>query len=114
MDYKEIHDYILNLDRKIVISAGSVDIINYQIRVAPHSFVYIILGCASDKDIEIELDYMEADLVDGEYEFTSLFRWEDSSETERGYLSLEHIEFKLIQTIKQRNRQEKLDILDFF
>jgi predicted SprT family Zn-dependent metalloprotease len=52
---------------------------------------------------------------DGEYEFKAVLKWVPGEYDERGcstmrdYLEVEHIEFNLIQTFQQRERQSKLD-----
>jgi len=125
MDWKELMDEIIELEESFVVIIGCCDItisdIGYTFKNLNQDSYYRVIGRGSDEDIiECLVDYAidEEDGVntDGEYEFKAIMKWYrgDYETRENGYFDITHIELKLIQTILQRERNEKLDnLLDF-
>jgi hypothetical protein len=125
MDWKEIMDDILELEESVVVIIGCCDIVigetGYTFKNLNQDSYYRVIGRGADEDIIECLDdysFDEDDGVskDGEYEFKAIMKWYrgDYETGENGYFDITHIELKLIQTILQRERNEKLDnLLDF-
>lgn len=77
-----------------------------------------IIGRGENESVVESLNEFECDVeVEGEYEFKAILRWipgdydEYGRCTLRDYLEVEHIEFNLIQTFQQREREVKLNTL---
>jgi hypothetical protein len=129
MDYKQILEDILELDERITIIRGISDIIMDPLRhplwYLPEERIFkdfnkdsfwIVMGRGTDELIVESMSEFVCDVdKDGEYEFKAVLKWVPGEYDERGcptmrdYLEVEHIEFNLIQTFQQRERQSKLD-----
>lgn len=130
MDYKQILEDILELDNEITIIRGISDIIMDPLKSHPLGYLpeerifkdfnkdsfWIVMGRGTDELIVEAMSEAVCDVDrDGEYEFKAILKWIPGDYDERGcptmrdYLELEHIEFNLIQTFQQRERQSKLD-----
>ena len=130
MDYKQILEDIIELDERITIIRGISDIIMDPLK--SHTLVYppeerifkdfnkdsfwIVMGRGTEELIVEAMSEYVCDVDrDGEYEFKAILKWAPGDYDERGcptmrdYLEVEHIEFNLIQTFQQRERQSKLD-----
>jgi len=123
MDYKQILEDVLEIDKKFVVVAGIADV------VADNSFpikmykdlksdnFWRIIGRGDDEHIiEALSEFGIGNLdCDGEYEFKAVLRWTPSEYddygrcTMRSYLEVEYVEFNLIQTFQQREREFKLN-----
>ena len=130
MDYKQILEDIIELDERITVIRGFGDVIidpskARTLGYLPDEMIFkdfksdnywVIMGRGTDElivetmsDVVCEVD------IEGEYEFKAILKWVPGDYDERGcptmrdYLELEHIEFNLIQTFQQRERQSKLD-----
>lgn len=130
MDYKQILEDVLELDEQITIIRGISDIIMDPLKSHPLGYLpeerifkdfnkdsfWIIMGRGTDELIVEAMSEYVCDVDrDGEYEFKAILKWVPGDYDERGcptmrdYLEVEHIEFELIQTLQQRERQLKLD-----
>lgn len=114
-------DFIENIretSKRYVIICGFTDIKDAALVNTIH---YIMLGYADEKDIKEALLYIEElPEIEGEYEFDIVFRWVPDDYDNmgrvaiRGYLEENYTKFNLIQTLTQRERQEKIDnLFDF-
>ena len=130
MDYKQILDYVLEIDKGFVVVAGIADVVTDN-RSSQFTKMYKdlksdnfwrIIGRGDDEHIIESLSEFDIDNLDcdGEYEFKAVLRWipgeydEYGRCTMRDYLEVQHIEFNFIQTFQQRERESKLEkILDF-
>jgi hypothetical protein len=77
---------------------------------------WVVMGRGTEELIVEAMSEYVCDVDrDGEYEFKAILKWIPGDYDERGcptmrdYLEVEHIEFNLIQTFQQRERQSKLD-----
>lgn len=130
MDYKQILEDILELDEQITIIRGISDIIMDPLKSHPLGYLpeerifkdfdkdsfWIVMGRGTEELIVESMSESVCDVDrDGEYEFKAILKWvpgdydEYGRCTMRDYLEVEHIEFNLIQTFQQRERQSKLD-----
>ena len=130
MDYKKILEDILELDEQITIIRGISDIIMDPLRSHPLGYLpeerifkdfnkdsfWVVMGRGAEELIVEAMSEYVCDVDrDGEYEFKAILKWVPGDYDERGcptmrdYLEVEHIEFNLIQTFQQRERQSKLD-----
>jgi hypothetical protein len=121
-DWKEIMDDILELEESVVVIIGWCDIVisetGYTFKNLNKDSYYRIIGRGSDEDIiecleDYAFDEEDGVSTDGEYEFKVIMKlYRGDYETgEPGYFDITHIELKLIQTILERERNEKLDNL---
>ena len=130
MDYKQILEDVLELDEQITIIRGISDIIMDPLKSHPLGYLpeerifkdfnkdsfWIVMGRGTEELIVESMSECVCDVDrDGEYEFKAILKWvpgdydEYGRCTMRDYLEVEHIEFNLIQTFQQRERQSKLD-----
>lgn len=125
MDYKEILDDILELDKSITVIKGFGDVIlcisepsmgSYLFKDIKEDNFWVIMGRGNSDMIIDALSEYELDVDrDGEWEFSAVLKWvpgeydECGRCTMRDYLYVEHIELNFIQSFKQRERQLKLD-----
>lgn len=130
MEYKQILEDILELDERITIIRGISDIIMDPLKSHPLGYLpeerifkdfnkdsfWIVMGRGTEELIVESMSETVCDVDrDGEYEFKAILKWVPGDYDERGcptmrdYLEVEHIEFELIQTFQQRERQLKLD-----
>ena len=130
MDYKQILEDVLELDEQITIIRGISDIIMDPLKSHPWGYLpeerifkdfnkdsfWIVMGRGTEELIVESMSESVCDVDrDGEYEFKAILKWvtgdydEYGRCTMRDYLEVEHIEFNLIQTFQQRERQSKLD-----
>ena len=130
MDYKQILEDILELDEQVTIIRGISDIIMDPLKSHPLGYLpeerifkdfdkdsfWIVMGRGTEELIVESMSESVCDVDrDGEYEFKAILKWvpgdydEYGRCTMRDYLEVEHIEFNLIQTFQQRERQSKLD-----
>ena len=130
MDYKQILEDILELDERITIIRGFSDVIMDPLKSHPLGYLpeerifkhfnkdsfWIVMGRGTEELILEAMSETVCDVDrDGEYEFKAILKWVPGDYDERGcptmrdYLEVEHIEFNLIQTFQQRERQSKLD-----
>ena len=130
MDYKQILEDVLELDEQITIIRGISDIIMDPLKSHPLGYLpeerifkdfnkdsfWIVMGRGTEELIIEAMSECVCDVDrDGEYEFKAILKWvpgdydEYGRCTMRDYLEVEHIEFNLIQTFQQRERQSKLD-----
>ena len=130
MDYKQILEDILELDERITIIRGFSDVIMDPLKSHPLGYLpeerifkdfnkdsfWVVMGRGTEELIVEAMSETVCDVGrDGEYEFKAILKWVPGDYDERGcptmrdYLEVEHIEFNLIQTFQQRERQSKLD-----
>ena len=130
MEYKQILEDILELDEQVTIIRGISDIIMDPLKSHPLGYLpeerifkdfdkdsfWIVMGRGTEELIVESMSESVCDVDrDGEYEFKAILKWvtgdydEYGRCTMRDYLEVEHIEFNLIQTFQQRERQSKLD-----
>ena len=130
MDYKQILEDILELDEQVTIIRGISDIIMDPLKSHPLGYLpeerifkdfnkdsfWIVMGRGTDELIVEAMSEYVCDVDrDGEYDFKAILKWVPGDYDEYGrctmssYLEVEHIEFNLIQTFQQRERQSKLD-----
>lgn len=114
-NFKDFIEDIKETSKNYVIICGFTDIKSDELVNTNH---YIMLGNADEKDIKEALSYIdELPKIEGEYEFDVVFRWvsDDYDDmgrvTIRGYLEEKYTKFTLIQTLIQRERQEKIDVV---
>jgi hypothetical protein len=124
MNWKEILDDIIELNKNFVIVHGYCDItksnIGFAFKNLNQNSYKTIIGTGYYKNIiECLNDYAFNDAddgvnQDGEYEFKAIMKWyKDDWETEEpGYFDIKHIEVTLIQTLIQKNRNLKLNSLN--
>lgn len=117
-NFKDFIEDIRDISKKYVIISGVTDIIDGFINNPSY---YLLLGNATDDYIKDCMSYMylKDEKIDGEYEFDMVFKWVASEYdslgrlTQDSYIEEYYWEFNLIQTIKQRDRQKKIeDIYD--
>ena len=119
-NWKDIMDYVLELDEEIAVIIGYSDIAHKE----GYSSLYFkdltidsfwkVIGRGDNESIVESIVEWECDVDrEGEYEFKSILKYYkgDYSVGESGYWEIEHIEFNFIQTFQQRERQEKLDLV---
>ncbi len=118
-DWKETMDSIIELDEDVVVIIGTSDIVEWKINtgVSPKMFkdltdksFYRIIGRGPDELIlNAFIDY-ECDVdVEGEYQFKAILGWVNDDYS--NYLDIRHIEFYLIQTFTEREREQKINEL---
>ena len=122
MDYKQILEDVLELDEQITIIRGISDIIMDPLKSHPLGYLpeerifkdfnkdsfWIVMGRGTEELIVESMSECVCDVDrDGEYEFKAILKWVPGDYDD--YLEVEHIEFNLIQTFQQRERQSKLD-----
>ena len=122
MDYKQILEDVLELDEQITIIRGISDIIMDPLKSHPLGYLpeerifkdfnkdsfWIVMGRGTEELIVESMSESVCDVDrDGEYEFKAILKWVPGDYDD--YLEVEHIEFNLIQTFQQRERQSKLD-----
>lgn len=112
-NFEDFIEEIKETSKNYVIICGFTDIKDDALINTNH---YIMLGYADEKDIKEALSYIEElPEIEGEYEFDAVFRWvsDDYDDmgriTLRGYLEEKYTKFTLIQTLIQREREEKID-----
>jgi hypothetical protein len=109
MNYKEIKEDILELAKSHVIIEGIADIKdNSFVNLNEDSF-WSVLGYHNHDILDSLLDY-DIDEVDGEYHFTAILKW-INEDYGCGWYDIVNIDFYLQQTLIERDREEKLDIL---
>ena len=132
MNYKDIMEQVIEIDKDFVVVHGVSDVINKTLPFSKASHFNLgfyfkdlkddsfwkIIGRGENESVVESLNEFECDVeVEGEYEFKAILRWipgdydEYGRCTLRDYLEVEHIEFNLIQTFQQREREVKLDTL---
>jgi hypothetical protein len=123
--WKDIMDYIFELEEGVSVIIGCSDISRYE-SPFPSPFFFkdlksenfwILMGRVdNDSILETLVEYeCEVD-KEGEYEFKAILKYfkGDYSTGESGYWEIQHIEFKLIQTFQEREREYKLnELLNF-
>jgi hypothetical protein len=125
LDYKDIMDQIFDLEEYLVVIRGFSDIYRYELPFhSPFFFkdlksenFWILMGRVdNDSILEALVEYdFEVD-KEGEYEFKAILKYikGDYSTGESGYWEIKHIEFELIQTFQEREREYKLnELLNF-
>lgn len=124
-NYKDIIDDIIYYEQNYVVLKGVCDLITndkYDIKKIKNIHYYFRTGIYSDEnyidDIIKDYDYYaEKSEQDGEYEFNLLLFNEPAEYdsygrcTHSGGLYIKYSEFKFIRSIKERERDEKLDVL---
>ncbi len=112
-NFEDFIEEIKETSKNYVVIYGFTDIKDAALINTNH---YIMLGYADEKDIKEALSYIEElPEIEGEYEFDAVFRWvsDDYDDmgriTIRGYLEEKYTKFTLIQTLIQREREEKID-----
>jgi hypothetical protein len=111
--YKDLIEDIVDIGKELNIVFGCVDIKdNILIFNNDYSHHYSLIGRGDESSILEALENYEVELEDGEYEFKAVLKWY-SEDYYQNYLSVEYIEFNFIQTLLQRERQIKLESLDF-
>lgn len=112
-NFEDFIEEIKDTSKNYVIICGFTDIKDGALVNTSH---YLMLGYADENDIKEALSYIEElPEVEGEYEFDIAFRWvsDDYDDmgrvTMRGYLEEKYTKFTLIQTLIQREREEKID-----
>ena len=132
MNYKQILEDILELDERITIIRGFGDVIVDPLKARTLGYLpeemmfkefksdnyWVVMGRGTDELIIEAMSEAVCDVeMEGEWEFSAILKWipgeydEYGRCTMRDYLEVQHIEFKFIQTFKQRERQEKLDTI---
>ena len=132
MNYKQILEDILELDERITIIRGFGDVIVDPLKARTLGYLpvemffkefksdnyCVVMGRGTDELIIEAMSEAVCDVeMEGEWEFSAILKWipgeydEYGRCTMRDYLEVQHIEFKFIQTFKQRERQEKLDTI---
>jgi hypothetical protein len=121
--FKDIMDYVFELDECMAVIIGHADITDYESSpgTSPKLFkdltvdsFWKILGRGDDESILEAIREIDCDVeLEGEYEFKAILKYYkgDYSVGESGYWEVAHIEFNLIQTIVERERNSKLDEL---
>lgn len=111
--YKDLIEDIIDIDKELNIVFGSVDIKDKQLVInKDYSYHYSVIGRGDESTILEAFENYEVELEDGEYEFKAVLKWY-SEDYHQNYLRVEYIEFNFIQTFLQRERQIKLESLDF-
>ena len=117
MDYKELLEDVLELDKEFVIVIGCADISERLFKDLKSDNFWRVIGRGEDEDIIESLSEFNIDNIDcdGEYDFKAVLKWTPSEYddcgriTMRSYLEVEYTELKFIQTFQQRERDLKLD-----
>jgi hypothetical protein len=120
MDYKQILEDVLEIQESITVIIGYADITNnaayhYYFKDLTNESFWIVIGRGDDNPILESLNELQCDVdMEGEYEFKAVLKhipgdYDDYGRcTMRDYLEVEYIEFNLIQTFKERERESKL------
>lgn len=122
--WKELMDYIFELDNDIVVIIGYSDITHkegysslYFKDLNVDSFRKVIGRGDNEMILNDVLQHWECNVdKEGEYEFKAILKYYpgDYSVGESGYFEIEHIEYNFIQTFLEREREFKLnEIFDF-
>jgi hypothetical protein len=124
--WKELMDDTFDLVQNITVIIGYCDITDYDSHPgeSPKLFkdlkkdsFWIVLGNGNNEEILEEIKEIDCDVkLEGEYEFKAILEYYkgDYNKGERGYWEVKHIEFKLIQTLLERDRNEKLNKILYF
>ena len=123
-DWKDLMDYVFELDEEIAVIIGYSDIAHkegysslYFKDLTVDSFWIVIGRCDNELILSDALEHWECDVdKEGEYEFKAILKYYkgDYSVGESGYWEIQHIEYNFIQTFLEREREIKLDtIFDF-
>lgn len=129
MDWKETLDFVFELDESVVIVIGYCDVVDKQFKDLNQDSFWRVLGRGDDKEAYqalLDFDFNSppigttGEFVDGEYQFKAVLKWEPT-ELYHGnqmvypsYLYVDYIDAQLIRTIKQREREDKINqTLDF-
>jgi len=108
MNYKEILEDVIDLQQSgVVVVRGYFDIVDNTIKDLSY---FTILGFEDDSIKETIEDLDLENRTDGEYEFSAVLKYQ-KEDYGYDYYELYHIDLKLIQTIKQRERDSKLNEL---
>ena len=117
--WKDIMNYVLELDEEIAVIIGYSDIAHkegysslYFKDLTVDSFWKVIGRGDNESILQDTLEHWECDVdKEGEYEFKSILKYYkgDYSVGESGYWEIEHIEFNFIQTFLEREREYKLN-----
>ncbi len=124
-DWKDLMDYVFELDEEIAVIIGRSDISHkdgysslYFKDLAVDSFWTVIGRGDNELILRDALEHWECDVdKEGEYEFKAILKYYkgDYSVGESGYWEITHIEYKFIQTFLERERESKLEkIFDDF
>jgi len=128
MDYKQILDDILELNKQYVVISGFGDIITLDYGNSTDRYFkeftednyYVIMGKYNDDMIIESMRESHSVDRDGEYSFDALLKYvpgdydEYGRSTMRDCLEIVWIEWSFNQTFEQRDRQYKLDnLFDF-
>lgn len=123
MDWKETLDFVFELDESVVIVIGYCDVVNKQFVNLTQDSFWRVLGRGDDKEVYqalLDFDFNSPPIgtigqfVDGEYQFKLVLKWEPSEYHENrmvypSYLYVDYIDAKLIRTIQQREREDKIN-----
>lgn len=123
MDWKETLDFVFELDESVVIVIGYCDVVDKQFVNLTQDSFWRVLGRGEDKEVyEALLDFdfnsppigTTGQFVDGEYQFKAVLKWEPTEYHENrmvypSYLYVDYIDAKLIRTIQQREREDKIN-----
>ena len=123
MDWKETLDFVFELDESVVIVIGYCDVVNKQFVNLTQDSFWRVLGRSDDKEVYqalLDFDFNSTPIgttgqfVDGEYQFKAVLKWEPSEYHENrmiypSYLYVDYIDVKLIRTIQQREREDKIN-----
>jgi hypothetical protein len=122
--WKDIMDYVFELDKEIAVIIGCSDIAHkegysslYFKDLTVDSFWKVIGRGDNESILQDALEHWECDVdKEGEYEFKAILKYYkgDYSVGESGYWEITHIEYNFIQTFLERERESKLEkIFDF-
>lgn len=123
MDWKETLDFVFELDESVVIVIGYCDVIDNQFKDLTQDSFWRVLGRGDDKEVYqalLDFDFNSPPIgttgqfVDGEYQFKAVLKWEPTEYYENrmiypSYLYVDYIDAKLIRTIQQREREDKIN-----
>lgn len=123
MDWKETLDFVFELDESVVIVIGYCDVVDKQFKDLTQDSFWRVLGRGDDKEVYqalLDFDFNSPPIettgqfVDGEYQFKAVLKWEPSEYHENrmvypSYLYVDYIDAKLIRTIQQREREDKIN-----
>ena len=132
MSWSEVMNDIFELNESCVVIQGSGDIIlamtspnmgEYVFKEFTSNNFWTILGGKSTDEMVIETmtesGFSDID-SEGEWEFKAILKYINSECDEYGrvylpsYLEIKHIEWRFIQTFKQRDREEKFNSIGLF